>query len=320
MIDKKQIYREFCSKKQNLPVFLYDWWLDAVCGNGNWDVCIVRPDQEIIAFMPYYTKKILFFRISTLPQLTQFLGPWINYPENLKESNRSEFEKKMMNELISQLPPTDYFDQNFHFSNTNWLPFYWKDFRQTTRYTYLIEDLVHSERVFANFSQGKRQNINKASELVKVKYDLSAEEFYQHHKNSLGKNKKQISYSFELFKNIYEASYSKGCGRSIYAVDRNGIIHSALFVVWSGYSAYYLINSIDPDHKNSESTSLLTWEIIKHLADKTYRFDFEGSMIEGVERSYRQFGTVQKAYFNITKCGSFSYKIFRSIRELLRSS
>ncbi len=320
MSGKKKTYREFCAIKRNLPVFLYDWWLDAVCGDDNWDVCIVRPDNEIIAFMPYYLKKVMFFKISTLPQLTQFVGPWINYPENLKESNRSEFEKKMMNELINQLPSSDYFDQNFHFSLTNWLPFYWKGFSQTTRYTYVIEDLVHSERVFANFSQGKRQNINKASELVEVKYDLGAEGFYQHHKDSLLKNKKQISYSFELFKRIYDASYSKECGRSIYAVDKNGIIHSALFVVWTKYSAYYLINSIDPDHKNSESASLLTWEIIKYLSDKTYRFDFEGSMIEGVERSYRQFGTVQKAYFNITKCNSFFYKIFRSIRESLRSN
>ncbi len=317
MSKNKTTYREFCKTKENLPVFLYDWWLDAVCGD-NWDTALVKPDSEVLAFMPYHFKKVLNFKISILPQLTQFLGPWINYPGDLKESNRAEYEKRMMNELIAQLPDHHYFEQNFHFSVENWLPFYWKGYEQTTRYTYIIEDIAHSERVFNNFTPSKRKNINKAAELVEVKFDLSSDDFYEHHKMTLAKQGQNISYQKELFKKIYDAAYQKKAGRTVYAADKNGIIHSALFVVWSKYSAYDLISSIDPDHKNSESASLLVWEMIKYLSGKAHRFDFEGSMIESVERSFRQFGTVQKAYFNIRKCNSVSYTIFRNIREKLR--
>ncbi len=314
----KEKYKEFCRKKQNLPVFLYDWWLDSVCGKDGWDVALVSSDSEIIAFMPYYTKKVLFFRISALPRLTQFLGPWINYPDDLKDSNKAEFEKKMMNELIGQLPHFDHFEQNFHFSLSNWLPFYWKGFSQTTRYTYIIEDLSHPEKIFQDFTPSKRKNIKKAAESVSVKFDLGADEFYDHHQNSLKKQGRSISYTKELFRNIYDSAYRNNAGKSVYAQDGSGNIHSALFIVWSKYSAYDLISSIDPDHKGSESASLLVWEMIRYLSGKAYRFDFEGSMIESVERSFRQFGTVQKAYFNITKCNSFSYKIFRYLRENLR--
>jgi lipid II:glycine glycyltransferase (peptidoglycan interpeptide bridge formation enzyme) len=315
--DKKAIYREFCRTKGNLPVFLYDWWLDSVCGK-NWNVALVKPDNEVLAFMPYYIKTVFGYNISVMPQLTQFLGPWINYPADLKETNKAEYEKKMMSELIAQLPGTACFDQNFHYSVSNWLPFYWKGYSQTTRYTYVIEDIEHTERVFNNFTPSKRKNINKASEIVEVKFDLGAEEFYENHKHTLEKQGQKISYSKELFLKIHEQVYAHRSGRTIYAVDKNGIIHSALFVVWSKYSAYDLISSIDADHKNSESASLLIWEIIKNLSGKINRFDFEGSMIESVERSFRQFGTVQKAYFSITRCDSASYKIFRSIREKFR--
>lgn len=316
----REIYREFCKTKQNLPVFLYDWWLDAVCGDDNWDVALVKPDSEILAFMPYFIKKIIFFDISIMPQLTQFLGPWINYPNDLKETNRAEFEKKMMSELIEQLPDSDNFEQNFHYSVTNWLPFYWKGYEQTTRYTYVIEDISYPERIFENFTPAKRKNIRKAEEIVEIKFDLSAEEFYRHHRDSLKKQGTTISYSEETFMRIHDAAKANRSGKTIYAVDKNGIIHSALFVLWSKYSAYDLISSIDPDHKNSDSASLLAWEMIKYLSNKTYRFDFEGSMIESVERSFRQFGTVQKAYFNIKKNRSLGYHIFRSAREKFRKN
>lgn len=318
MGNKKGSYREFCKSKQNLPVFLYDWWLDAVCGSDSWDIAVVQPDKEILAFLPYYTKKVLWFDISILPQLTQFLGPWINYPNDLKPSNKAEYEKKMMNELLEQLPETQYFEQNFHYSVENWLPFFWKGYEQTTRYTYIIEDIEHTSRIFESFSPSKRKNIRKAEEQIEIRFDMKAEDFYDHHKMTLEKQGMKISYSKELFINIFDASYSHNAGKTIYAVDKNGTVHSALFVVWSKYSAYDLISSIDPDHKNSESASLLVWEMIKFLSSKTHRFDFEGSMIESVERSFRQFGTVQKAYFNIRKCNSLSYKIFRNIREKLR--
>ncbi|MBU4486955.1 MAG: GNAT family N-acetyltransferase [Candidatus Delongbacteria bacterium] len=319
MSKKKDSYREFCKTKQNLPVFLYDWWLDAVCGTDNWDVAIVKPDNDILAFFPYYNKKVLFFDISTLPQLTQFLGPWINYPNDLKQSNRTEYEKKMMNELIKQLPAYHHFEQNFHYSVDNWLPFYWKGYEQTTKYTYVIEDISFPDRVFENFTPSKRKNIRKAEELVEIKFDMSSDDFYEHHKKTLSKQNLKISYSKELFKSIYDAVYSHNAGRTIYALDKDNNIHSALFVVWTKYSAYDLISSIDPDFKNSESASLLVWEIIKSLSGKAHRFDFEGSMIESVERSFRQFGTVQKAYFNIKKCDSLSYRIFRKIREKFRN-
>lgn len=316
----RDAYREFCSKKMNLPVFLYDWWLDAVCGEDKWDVAIVKPDTEILAFMPYFVKNILSFNISIMPQLTQFLGPWINYPNDLKETNRAEFEKKMMSELIEQLPESDNFEQNFHYSVNNWLPFYWKGYEQTTRYTYVIEDISYPERIFENFTPAKRKNIKKAEETVEIRFDMGAAEFYRHHTQSLQKQNIVISYPEETFKRIYESAYSHKAGRTIYAVDKQGNIHSALFVLWSKYSAYDLISSIDPEYKNSDSASLLVWEMIKYLSGKTYRFDFEGSMIESVERSFRQFGTVQKAYFNIRKNRSLTYRIFRYAREKFRKN
>jgi len=226
-----------------------------------------------------------------------------------------------MYEMIEQIKDLKigYYNQNFHYSISNWLPFYWKGFRQTTRYTYVIEDISDIENVFKNFDYSKKKNINKARKTVRIKYDLSAQEFYEHHKMTLNKQNQKISYSQNIFYELYRSVYERGCGKTIYAIDDNEIIHAALFVVWDNKSAYDLISTIDPDYRNSGASSLLIYEIINFLRDKVRKFDFEGSMIESVENSFRKFGAIQKAYFNINKSFSFTFKLINSIKYFIES-
>jgi len=37
----KELYREFCQVEDNIPIFSKDWWMDAVCGEDNWDVILI---------------------------------------------------------------------------------------------------------------------------------------------------------------------------------------------------------------------------------------------------------------------------------------
>src|SRR5699024_9271998 len=125
------------------PIFSRDWWLDTVIGEDYWDVVIVEKNNEIIASLPYLHTRKLGFTISAMPKLTQNLGPWIKYPANpdYLYANKIAFEKKILNQLICQLPEFSYFNQNFNHKVTNWLPFYWNGYQQTTRYTYIIKKL-----------------------------------------------------------------------------------------------------------------------------------------------------------------------------------
>lgn len=314
----KEKYRKFCKKEKTIPIFSKDWWLDSVCGVDAWDVVLVEKGQEIFASLPYMKTKRAIFEIITMPQLTQTMGVYIKYPENQKYEKKLSFEKEVIDNLIKQLPKVDMFSQNFHYSFTNWLPFYWKGFEQTTRYTYVIEDLTNLEKIFTNFSHAKRKNIKKAEKEVEIKFDLSSKDFYENHKMTLAKQNSKISYSYEVFEKMYNNSYENNSGKTIYAVDKNGNIHGALFVIWDNNSAYDLISTIDPDFRNSGAASLLIKEIIKYVSVKTKKFDFEGSMIENVEKSFRQFGAVQIPYFSISKTNSKLLKVRKLIKEILK--
>lgn len=71
----------------------------------------------------------------------------------------------------------------------------------------------------------------------------------------------------------------------------------------------------DPDLRNSGANSLCMWEAIKFASTATKAFDFEGSMIEPVERFFRAFGARQKPYFQISKINSPFVKIYQDIRS-----
>ncbi len=313
----KDEYRAFCSDEINMPIFSKDWWLDAVSGRDNWDVILVKKNNNIIASMPFIKTVSKGFSLIIMPTLTQTLGPYIKYPNNQNEAKRLSFEKVIMDELITKLPDFDVFNQNFNYSITNWLPFYWNSFEQTTKYTYVINNIKDIDVVVANFDRSKKKNIKKAEKTVKIKYDLSAKDFYDNHSMTLKKQGADISYSFELFNSLYKSSYENDSGKIIYAIDEKDFIHGALFIVWDGNSAYDLISTIDPDTRNCGAASLLIQEAIRFVADKTNKFDFEGSMIENVENSFRKFGAVQTPYFSISKTNSKLIHIMRIIKKII---
>jgi len=212
----KEKYHHFCQQEKNLPLFSHDWWLDTICGEENWDLALVERDGEIIATFPYCFRKQFYYKFIHMPVLTQIMGPYIKYPENLKNEKRVSFDKKILDELIENLPDFGLFIQYFHHSVTNWLPFYWQGFKQSTRYTYIVEDLSDLSAVYSKFGHAKRKNIKKAEKLISVKYDLPAKDFYTNHEMTLKKQNKKIIYNLPLFEKIYSMCYHKNCGKTIY--------------------------------------------------------------------------------------------------------
>ena len=300
---------------KNTCIFCQPWWLQAVSPD-HWDVAVVERGEEIAAVLPYtYKIGLGKYLLIEMPPLTPYLGPWLNTLAAKYYSKWLNDEHELMTELIHKFPHFAAFNQGFHQSITNWLPFYWIGFQQTTRYTYIIEDLTDLDRVFYNFSHAKKKNIKRAKNLLEVHQDLSCEDFYRNHAYTLSKQGKRISYSYELFSRIYEDCYKHDAGKIFYAIDGNNNLHSAIFTVWDKNSAYDLISTIDPDFRSSGSASLLIQEAIKYYSNKTKKFDFEGSMIKGVERSFREFGARQVPYFEVSKINS---KVVQAYRTLWR--
>ena len=283
------------------------WWLDAVA-EGQWDEAVVHRGGRLVARMPFYLTKKFGFRHMQMPPLTQHLGPWLQLSAQ-KYANRISEEIELMNELIAQLPRFDYFFQRFHYGITNWLPFYWAGFDQTTYYTYVLEELQDEQALWQGFRESTRRQIRKAQKIVQVRESEEVDEFLRLNRLTFRRQGKRLPYSESLVHRLDEACRERGARKILLAQDGAGRAHAALYLVWDSQSAYYLMGGADPDLRQSGASSLLMWEAIRFAATVTKKFDFEGSMVPGIERFFRSFGAVQKPYFKITKAGSLAGKL-----------
>lgn len=315
MSTNKQKYRDLCSIEPTIPIFSRDWWLDAVCDPENWDVAIIEKNNKIIASLPYYiTREKNIFKYIKMPKLTQTMGLWVSYPEGQKYTKRLSYEKKTFTELIEQLPEFDRFNQNFHYSIQNWLPFYWEGFDQTTRYTYVIDDLTNVDEIYKGLKENIRREIKKAQKTLKVYMNDDIEKFYDINRLTFERQQMSTPYSYNFMEKLDGICEQNQCRKIFFAEDENGEVHAVLYLIWDQESAYYLMGGGDPELRNSGASSLLMWEAIQFASSVTKKFDFEGSMVEPIERFFRSFGAKQMPYFRISKTNSTILKL----RDILK--
>ena len=306
----KTLYRELCANEDLIPLFSKDWWLDAVVGIDRWDVALVFRDGKIIASMPYIIKNRFGLQLCTLPELTQYLGPWIK-PSQAKYAKMLGQQKDIMTDLIEQLPRFDYFLQNWDYKQTNWLPFYWKGFQQTTNYTYVIDDMSSLDVVWSNFQEKIRTDIKKSTNRYNLTFldNPSIDDFIRLNKKVYERKNIKSPHSEQTFINLDKACAPRNARKIFIAVDEDGRPHAGVYIVWDKNSAYYLLSGSDSELRNSGATSLCLWEAIRFASTVTKEFNFEGSMIEPVERFVRGFGAKQKLVFNISKTTSLLLRL-----------
>ena len=309
MNNNKEKYKKVCEEQDSIPIFLRYNWYNSLFSENEWDVVVEEQNNKVIGFLPYYIVKKVNFKVVVPPVLTPYQGVWLDYNDEQKYTNRLSFEKKIITSLISKLPKVDSFKQKFYPEYTNWLPFYWKNFSQTTRYTYVLNNISNTADLFANFRENIRREIRKAEKILTISVLDKVDELYQLKVKTYQENKENYPFSLALLNKVFEYCNTNNCGELLVAKDVDGNIHSIVLYVWDKNSAYYLHGVTNLKFKTSGSMSLLLWEAIKRSSQKTTSFNFEGSMIEPIERYFRAFGGIQTPYFEISKTSSQLLKL-----------
>ncbi len=313
----KQRYINLCMQEATIPVFSQPWWLDATAGEAGWDVVLVEQQGKVTAALPYVLQRRFGHTVLGQPLLTQKLGPWIG-TSTTKYASRLAHEKDVLQALFDELPDFSYYRQNWHYACTNWLPLYWKGFSQTTRYTYRIENLTDMDSIWARFRGNIRSDIRKAQnkEKLTIYTDRSVEDFLCLNKKVFSRQGMTKPYSDDFVRRIDRAAAGNNARRIFIAEDEQGRQHAGVYLIWDAQSAYYLMGGGDPELRNSGATSLCMWEAIQFAANVTQSFDFEGSMLEPVERFFRAFGAIQTPYFSVSKVNSGLLKTAFFLRDL----
>lgn len=295
----KELYREFCRNTQDLPIFMTDWWMDAVCAGKQWDVLLSQDENgNIQAALPYLLRKRAWMKYILMPQQTQIGGIWIN--DDLKEQTAKIAE--ICQDFARQLAELglSYYYQHYPINSIAIEPMRELGFKTKERITYRIEDLTNLDAVIKSFSKNKKRQLQKALSLH-ADTSMNIEDFYRFHTQCLQAQGKQISYSREFLLVLHRKTSRLQQSQILSICNADNQVIAAAFLVWDKHSLYYLIPCYDPQHKDSGASALLALEAIKFARQQGVAFDFEGSMIKGVANHYKQFGTTRTIYYSVEK-------------------
>lgn len=313
----KEAFRELCKREPDIPLFLRYDWIAGIAPERNWGIRFAGDPWDPKGFLVYFIKRKFGFRKITIPPLTPYLGPWILYPPDQKTSQRYGYEKKVLDELIEQLPPFDDLVIDCHPRFTNWLPFYWKGFRESVRYSYVLADRSDRDKRFDALRGNIRRAIRKAEKKLDLQWSEDIDTLHGLKIKDYRSKGISLPYDHSYFKAIDSVLNSNDQRRILYAVDEGGVTHGGLYLTLDKWTCTYLIGAVDPSVKNEGAMSLLMWKGIEYATSHGLKFDFEGSMVEPIERFFRSFGAEQVPYHRITKTPSLILRGAQAGKELL---
>lgn len=297
--EKYLIFCELCY----VPIYSQPWWMDAICLPENWDVWIYENNNEVIAAMPYYKETRGQYRYITKAPLTQNNGIIFKYPVGISDIKKQAFEEKIINKACEFLCSIeiDVYEQQFPYSFTNYLPFYWNDYQAIPRYTYVIKSGLDKLEIWNHLSSNYRKNIKKGIKNGFYSEEIDIKEFYQYHEKVFLKQGKKCPFSYELWERLCNECYVRDQGKMMCFKDCSNNILSLLFLVWDDKSMYHLLGGSMPEFQHLETYNALTWNAILQSRERGLAYDFEGSMIKNISKSFREFGGDPKLYFRIRK-------------------
>ena len=274
-------------------LFEQPWWLDTVAP-GQWEEAVVEDKKgNVIARMPYVKNGS---RVEMPPQ-TQTLGIWMA-PELDGDYGA---QKKAITDVFSQLGRVKSVVHALSPENTYILPFRWMGYRMEPRFTYRICDLSDCGVLYQAFNKTAKKNIKYAKNKVTLSDETDVDTLWNMLNKTFEAQGRKNPMSKELVYRIVKTCEESGHGKYLQSMDAEGNVHSCAYFVYDEQVCYYLFGATDAEFRNSGAQSLILWEGIQFASEHSKVFDFEGSMIEGIENFFRQFGGICTPYYEVRK-------------------
>ena len=315
---KKGEYRawnDFVSNSSQGSIFSKTYYLDAL--QAPYEILTITEKNSIKAGIVLAKNEINTF---ANPMLDKYLGVVFENKEGNKQKIVSK-EYKYMELFISKLKEIQSFDYYFHPSFKNWIPFSWGGFTQQTRYTYRINNQNSLDEIYSGFHGNLKNDIKNAKkEKIVIKENISFEELWEQVNKTFVRQGSKSPFKKEKLQHFVSELKKKEAFVSFGAYDKDDNCIAVCGLVYEEKSSYLLLNGIDMENQVRGANAYMIHEAIQHFHPKCNYFDFEGSMLPGVEQFYRRFGGELTPYMRIWNDNFFNYakskakKIYKKMR------
>jgi hypothetical protein len=304
----KDLYIRICKENKGVPVFMQPWWLDVVC--EQWDAVVAKKGDHISGIWAFPVEQKMGITMLRTPMLTPYLGPHIFTPPDVKESRLDRFEYETIADLMKQLPAAKVWHLAIQPGIKQVGIFRQYKLRPEVQQTFLLTLSDDEATLLANMKDTARRNIKQAEkELTVTSSSDHLSRLFEFHERTLSKKGRSLPYTVEHLKKIMDACHANDAGKLWVAKDDDEI-QAIVWQVWDNNCSYYFMGGQNPGAGSYKATSLLLWHAIKEARRRGHTtFDLEGSMDEGVERFFRNFGGDRALYIVLHKNDSLLWKL-----------
>lgn len=296
-------WNDFVKKSPQGSIFSKTWYLDALKVKYS-ILCVIDENESILAGIVLAKNQINTY---SNPMLDKYLGVILKEEVNLTQKIISK-QYKVLEFLAVELKQYKTFDYYFHPEFKNWIPFYWSNFTQQTRYTYRIDFNKDIEQIQKSFHGNVRNDIKNAiKNNIKIIIDVEFDSFYKIINKTFLRQGSKAPFDRDKLHKFIKELRKKDKFVSFAALNQENEIISVCGLVYDNNSSYFLLNGIDIDNQIRGANALMIFESIKYFHDKCQNYDFEGSMLPGVEQFYRRFGGELVPYMRIWNDNFFNY-------------
>ena len=308
-------YDAFVARSPERSLFASSWWLDAAAP-GAWRPHAVEEQGEIVAAWPTVQRETRFGTVHSGARLTPFLGPLLAPDDD--PARRRSLEVRCLDLLVDELGPFAHLEARCNPAFDYWAPLSWRGFSQTTLYTWRLTDLTDLEQVLAGIKSNVRGDIRKAERQDVEVTEGSIEEFVSIQAKTAGHKGFGDGGGNPALERIDAAAAPREARTILVARGADGAVHAGAYLVHDDRFTYYLAGGSDPALRTSGAGSLVVWAAIRAAAERGLAFDFEGSMIAGVEKFFRAFGGEPAPYSVVRATPSRALRAVRPVKKAAR--
>lgn len=269
-----------------------------------YQVITVRKGGHLKAVMPFQTKTKAIWTSALQPGLSQYWG--VLFAPDTFSSAYKEFreKRKWVSAIVERLPSEiDWLGYSFAPTFDYPLPFHWAGYTLQTRYTYQLS-LEPSEAQLREALDPKiRQNIRKyAEEGGEIHTASTVAPLLSLIRENAARGRQLLSAeATQTLEKLADWLIETGHGEVLtYRTADQSTVAAVLLIHFAG-KTIYLMGALHPEHKSSGIMPVLMWQAILEARSRSQLFDFEGSMIEGIEKFFRGFSPRPVPYLYIHK-------------------
>lgn len=289
-------------------------WLSLL--SKNVEVTVIKEDNEIVAGMALAKTSKSGVTGFHIPPYTQYFSPL--YGKKGDKRISISIEHECITLLLNKLKTAGHIDFKLPAGHHTILPYHWQGFESSVRITHIIQGTREDYLKYLN--KNKLRELRKLQDLV-FNNEIAIDDHISENEllfllRQTGERKGYNTQSSQAIKFVMNAGDSFAKKITIRS-HKHGVLAFGFFP-YDNKAVYNLINASvrvnDPVLKTVNL--LLLYQAIEFALTTGRIFDFEGSMLKGVEAFCRLMGGTQVPCYRVQKSSSLRYSLMRAANQI----